>query len=157
MGGSKWAGIKAHSSDLLSFMQNDCNFDCEHADGTFLDHLQFCYEYCAVHFPTHSPVPLFLHSIMGVGTNLFPMQLEQRPELEKLVSDADLVQIEAFPTVLRLLADNLTDELLGMSAEELQAIDGLDYHRLLGPDMDNKMQSDNKVISLNAEEFWVNL
>lgn len=155
--GSKWADIKAHSPELLSFMQNDCDFDCEHAEGSFLDHLQFCYEYSCVHFPTHSAMPIFLHSIMGVGTNLFPMQLEQKADLAKLVTAEDLSHIEAFPTVLRLLATDLTDELVAMSPEELGNIAGLDYCRLLGPNMDNLMKSDNVVCSLNAEQFWVHL
>merc|ERR1719453_881612 len=32
---------------LLDFMRDECDFAMEHADGSFLDHLQFCYEYSA--------------------------------------------------------------------------------------------------------------
>ena len=48
-----------------------------HAVGSFLDHLQFCFEYGSVHYKQHSPRVLYLHSIMGVGTNLFPMPLSK--------------------------------------------------------------------------------
>ena len=124
---SHWAGLKAHDPALIKFMEDDCDFDCEvnrtpfwillypdspsvvqHADGSFLDHLQFCYEYCHVHFPAASPTVCFLHSIMGVGTNLFPMKLEQRPELAKLVNPDELAHIEAFPTMLRVLQASRT-------------------------------------------------
>src|SRR6478735_3666017 len=33
------------SPALLRFLVDECNFDVEHADGSFLDHLYFCYEY----------------------------------------------------------------------------------------------------------------
>ena len=62
--------------------------------GSFMDHLTFCRDYCAAHYPGVSSTPyvhresvaalehfltaacdyrLFIHSIMGVGTNIFPM------------------------------------------------------------------------------------
>ena len=53
---------------ILQFMQSECNFKCEHADGSFMDHLYFCSDYCSVHYKEVSPKVLFLHSIMGVGT-----------------------------------------------------------------------------------------
>lgn len=54
--------------------------------GSFLDHLQFCYEYSASYFKEHSPRVLFLHSILGVGTNIFPMKKEDEPALAAIVS-----------------------------------------------------------------------
>ena len=45
--------------------------------GSFLDHLQFCFEYGSIHYKQHSPRVLYLHSIMGVGTNLFPMPMSK--------------------------------------------------------------------------------
>ena len=45
----------------------------EHADGSFMDHLQFCFEYSHAHMAGVSPRILLLHSIMGVGTNHFPL------------------------------------------------------------------------------------
>ena len=53
-----------HNERLVEFMKHDCNFKMEHADGSFMDHLQFCYEYSAVHYKEHSPRVLLLHSIM---------------------------------------------------------------------------------------------
>jgi hypothetical protein len=52
---------------LLRFMADECDFDVEHADGSFLDHLYFCFEYGAAHYPEHSPLVLLLHSILGHG------------------------------------------------------------------------------------------
>lgn len=92
-----------HDQCILDFMRDECNFNTEHADGTalsqrnlhgshtvafagsFLDHLQFCYEYSAAYFKEHSPRVLFLHSILGVGTNIFPMKIEDEPTLAKMV------------------------------------------------------------------------
>ncbi|MCS6971999.1 MAG: hypothetical protein NZL89_03160, partial [Leptospiraceae bacterium] len=54
---------------LVSFMRDECNFNMEHADGSFLDHLFFCYEYTFYHYPRHSPLVMFLHSILGTATN----------------------------------------------------------------------------------------
>ena len=61
------------SSDIFDFMRDQCDFSCEHADGSFMDHLRFCYDYSAAHFKGQSPRVMLLHSIMGVGTNIFPM------------------------------------------------------------------------------------
>merc|ERR1719223_1096211 len=155
--GSRWPTLEPHSPALISFMEKDCDFDCEHADGSFLEHLDFCYEYCHVHFPQGSPTILFLHSIMGVGTNLFPMQLEEKPQLAELVTAEDLVHIEAFPTVLRLLQTDLADELETLTNEQLRQIDGLEFCRLLGPEMNARMKSDNAALQLTAEQFWVHL
>lgn len=55
---------------LLQFMATECDFKLEHADGSFMDHLTFCRDYCATHYSSVSPTPLFIHSIMGVGTNV---------------------------------------------------------------------------------------
>jgi hypothetical protein len=100
----EWPEVPPHPVELLRFMHEDCDFACEHADGeqsfvcwslcsfdcdllgSFLDHLQFCYEYGLVNYNDRSAVPLFLHSIMGVGTNLFPMALNQREKLAALVT-----------------------------------------------------------------------
>lgn len=79
-------------------MKDECNFKCEHADGSFLDHLQFCYEYGAVHYAAHSPRVLLLHSIMGVATNIFPMGTELVPRLKTMVTPSEYTHIEAFPS-----------------------------------------------------------
>jgi len=89
---------------LFRFMAEECDFSLEHADGSFMDHLHFCADYSALHFSAltrrvgvclvsgvsspplareqdHSPRVLLLHSILGVGTNCFPMGAEKLPAL----------------------------------------------------------------------------
>merc|ERR1712166_106132 len=78
-------------------------FNVEHADGSFLDHLCFCRDYSSVHFRAYSPQVLFLHSIMGVGTNCFPMDASKIPQLKAMLTDFEFTHIEAFPSILRLL------------------------------------------------------
>ena len=70
---------------LLRFMVEECDFDVEHADGSFLDHLYFCFEYSVQHFPDHSPIIMLLHSILGTGTNTFAMEAEKIPALKALM------------------------------------------------------------------------
>lgn len=79
---SAFASVPAaprHDLPLLEFMQKHCNFAMEHADGSFMDHLRFCYEYSYAHYKEKSPRVLLLHSIMGVGTNFFPMDASKIP------------------------------------------------------------------------------
>src|SRR5690606_6723630 len=44
------------SPALMRFLVNECDFDVEHADGSFLDHLYFCFEYTVQHYPGQSPL-----------------------------------------------------------------------------------------------------
>lgn len=67
----------ANAAPIFEFMKSECDFACEHADGTFMDHLYFCRDYGAAHYKDQSPMVLFLHSIMGVGTNMFPMDVSK--------------------------------------------------------------------------------
>lgn len=83
------AAAPTPSSGLLDFMQNECDFGCEHADGSFMDHLRFCHEYSAAHFAGHSPRVLLLHSIAGVATNLFPMAAAKLPTLRGFLSEEE--------------------------------------------------------------------
>ena len=130
---------------LFAFMHTECDFSCEHADGSFLDHLLFCREYTARHYAAAPPRAMLLHSILGVGTNLFPMPAEKLPTLERLVDAEDMVHISAFPSILRLLIHGyLLPELLNGGARGLT---GLSCHRLI----------DNKRIHLGAEQLWVHL
>ena len=152
--------VPAHSTELISFMTEECDFACEHADGSFLDHLQFCYEYGLVNYKERSAMPLFLHSIMGVGTNLFPMPLEKRDKLASLVTSDEMAHIEAFPTTLRLISTGvLMDVLEAMSTEELLSIQEFECYRLLGPDTTggDSGTSDNKPLTLTGEQLWVHL
>ena len=91
------------SPELLQFLVDECDFDVEHADGSFLDHLYFGFEYSVAHYPEHSPLVMFLHSILGTGTNTFAMDAAKIPPLRAFLNDFEWRQIEAFPSVLRLL------------------------------------------------------
>ena len=132
---------------LINFMQNDCDFAMEHADGSFMDHLKFCFEYCHANFKEHSAVPLLLHSIMGVGTNFFPMPVDKIPKLKKLCSAEDFKHIEAFPSVLRLVIhQDLLLELLD-KIDSLDSLKSITMHRVI----------DNGEFVLQAEDLWIAL
>lgn len=75
---------------LMRFLQQECDFDVEHADGSFLDHLYVCYEYGTLHYPKRSPlVLLLLHSILGTGTNTFAMPASKIPTLKPLMNELE--------------------------------------------------------------------
>src|SRR6185436_15541281 len=95
--------LPAVSPQLMQFLVSECDFDVEHADGSFLDHLYFCFEYTVQHYPSQSPLVMFLHSILGTGTNTFAMTADKIPALRELMDPAVWKQVEAFPSVLRLL------------------------------------------------------
>ena len=135
------------ATDIIEFMERDCNFAMEHADGSFMDHLQFCYEYSAAHYKGHSARVLFLHSIMGVGTNFFPMKMEKLPKLAALVTDDELRHIEAFPSVLRLINSYALIEELAANAHRLDELQNMTYHRVM----------DNATLTLSATDLWVQL
>jgi len=139
------------SRELLSFMQNECHFATEHAnDGSFLDHLLFGYEYSVRHYQQHSPRVMLLHSIMGVGTNSFPMTVDQIPRLKSLLdpNGREFMHIEAFPSVLRLLMNGkMIPELLNAGNDVLR-LEEVSFKRVMAPHID---------LTLNAEDFWVQL
>ncbi|CAE6914870.1 Tmod2 [Symbiodinium natans] len=133
---------------IIEFMQTECNFCMEHADGSFMDHLRFCFEYSLSHFKGHSPRVMFLHSILGVGTNYFPMEKEKIPKLRELVNEVEMKHIEAFPSILRLLYHGpLMDELLADAETLPKTLQSISFHRVI----------DNEPLTLTAEEFWVAL
>lgn len=141
---------KAPSFDksLISFMSNKCDFAVEHADGSFMDHLKFCFEYSHRHFPERSPRVLLLHSIMGVGTNFFPMKKELIPELRALLTETEFQHIAIFPTMLRLLQSGvLMDKLVNTPVNKLKTLKSFTCHRVI----------DNKSVTVNAEVFWDHL
>merc|ERR1719210_274082 len=135
------------SRELLAFMHDECQFSMEHADGSVLDHLLFGYQYSAAHYKEQSPRVLLLHSVMGLGTNAFPVKEEQIPRLKSLLDATgnEFMHIEAFPSVLRLLFHGklLTELLAGK--EVLQEIS---FQRVMAP---------HKNIKMSAEDFWVQL
>ena len=138
----------ADDANLHRFMLTACDFSTEHADGSFLDHLHFCREYAARHYSTVSPRIMLLHSIMGVGTNCFPMELDKLPALRSLLTADEMVHVEAFPSVLRLLIHGpLLTELVGCDAAWLSRLRGLKMRRLL----------DNAPLEISAEQLWVQL
>ena len=135
------------SPELMQFLVRECDFDVEHADGSFLDHLYFCFEYSVQHYPGRSPLVMLLHSILGTGTNTFAMRAEKIPELRKLMTPWEWAQTEAFPSVLRLLyAGGLRQE-LRENIHRPEAMASISFHRVI----------DNAPITMSGEDLWVAL
>jgi len=141
------AKIPEINPDILQFMQSECDFSAEHADGTFLEHLLFCYDYSAIHFPQHSPMVMLLHSILGTGTNTFAMEAKKIPALAELIDEPDMKHIEAFPSFLRLLYQPNFLGTLEENMHRLDKMESISFHRVI----------DNQRQSMNAEELWVQL
>lgn len=132
---------------LLQFMVDECDFDVEHADGSFLDHLYFCFEYGVQHYPQHSALVLLLHSILGTGTNTFAMTADKIPALQPLMTPFEWRQTEAFPSVLRLLyAGNLRHELRA-NLHRVGDLTSIRFHRVI----------DNEPIEMTGEDLWIAL
>jgi len=135
------------SEDLRRFLVDECDFDVEHADGSFLDHLYFCYEYSFRHYPERSPLVMLLHSILGTGTNTFAMDASKIPALQALMNAFEWAHVEAFPSVLRLLyAMELRAELWA-NKTRLDQLRAVRFHRVI----------DDKPLEMNADEFWIQL
>jgi hypothetical protein len=132
---------------LVDFMVNECDFSMEHADGTFLEHLVFCHDYAARHYPEHSPNVALLHSILGTATNTFAMDAAKIPQLKSLLTDDEATQVEAFPSVLRLFYDGALLDELDQNLHRLDQLQALHCHRVI----------DNEPLTIDAEQFWVNL
>jgi hypothetical protein len=139
--------LPAIPAELLRFLIEECDFDVEHADGSFLDHLYFCFEYGALHYREHSALVLLLHSILGTGTNTFAMQAEKIPALRALLGDCDWTHVEAFPSVLRLLYDLPLRHELRANTTRLSALKEVHFHRVI----------DNAPIRMSAEDFFIQL
>jgi hypothetical protein len=133
--------------DLLAFLVDECDFDVEHADGSFLDHLYFCFEYTHLHLPEHSPLVMLLHSILGTGTNTFAMTADKIPALKALMDDVEWTHVEAFPSVLRLLYDRPLRAELWSNTHRLDALESIRLHRVI----------DNEAITMTAADFWTQL
>jgi hypothetical protein len=132
---------------LIAFMQEECDFSMEHADGTFLEHLVFCHDYAARHFPEHSPNVALLHSILGTATNTFAMTADKIPALRERLSPFEALQVEAFPSLLRLFYDQALLAELRDNMHRLDKLQALHCHRVI----------DNAPISLDAENLWIQL
>lgn len=132
---------------LMRFLQEECNFDVEHADGSFLDHLYFCYEYSTHHFPTQSPLVLLLHSILGTGTNTFAMPASKIPTLSDLMNEFEWSHVESFPSVLRLLYGMDLRKELRENMHRKKMLDGIRFNRVI----------DNKSLEMSAPDLWIQL
>lgn len=132
---------------LLSFLEANCDFSAEHADGSFSEHLFFGYEYCLHHYPEQSARVMLLHSILGTGTNTFAMEAEHIPGLQALLTAQEWTHIAAFPSVLRLLYNGELLKALRGHPQGGLAVQGLACHRVI----------DNHAIELNAQELWIQL
>jgi len=135
------------NAGIYDFMQTQCDFSCEHADGSFLDHLYFCHDYSAQHYRAHSPRVLLLHSILGVGTNIFPIKTEQIADLEALLTPFESRHISAFPSFLRLLTVGLVDAMRKLSQQDMSQLKHVHFHRVI----------DNMECSVTVEDFWIHL
>ena len=134
-------------AELMDFLVRECDFNVEHADGSFLDHLYFCFEYTVQHYPQHSPLVMLLHSILGTGTNTFAMTADKIPALRPLVTPWEWTQVEAFPSVLRLLYAGPLREELRNNAHRADDMASISFHRVI----------DNAPISVSGEDFWIAL
>ena len=148
---AKVAPVAEERKPLLQFMATECDFKLEHADGSFMDHLTFCRDYCAAHYTTHngepvSTTPLFIHSILGVGTNIFPMEAEKIPMLASVLTPDEMDHVQAFPSILRIVGP-ISAELRAKGPEHKAALQGIRFHRLI----------DNEVITLSGPQLWVQL
>jgi len=132
---------------LIRFLIDECDFDVEHAEGSFLDHLYFCFEYSVHHYPQHSPVVSLLHSILGTGTNTFAMEAKKIPALKEHLTDFEWRHIEAFPSVLRLLYDLPLRRELRENAHRIDRLERVDFRRVI----------DNEPISMSGEDFVIQL
>ena len=132
---------------LIEFMERECDFSMEHADGTFLEHLLFCHDYSARYFPEHSPNVALLHSILGTGTNTFAMDVGKLPKLRALLTDFEATQIEAFPSLVRLFYDQQLLAELDANLHRLDRLEALHCHRVI----------DNEPLTLDAEGLWIQL
>jgi hypothetical protein len=135
------------SPDLLRFLVEQCDFDVEHADGSFLDHLYFCYEYAVQHYPQRSPLVMLLHSILGTGTNTFAMTADKIDALRPLLTPFEWAHTEAFPSVLRLLYAGGVRAELRQAAGRAGALQSIRMHRVI----------DNAPITMSGEDLWIAL
>lgn len=132
---------------LIDFMVEECDFSMEHADGTFLEHLVFCHDYAARHYPEYSPNVALLHSILGTATNTFAMDAAKIPKLKALLTEFEALHVEVFPSTLRLFyMGEFLDE-LEANMHRLDQLDALHLNRVI----------DNEPLTIDAENLWINL
>lgn len=133
--------------ELIRFMHEGCDFSMEHADGTFLEHLVFCHDYAAHHFPEHSANVALLHSILGTATNTFAMGIEKLSALEERLTPFESLHVQAFPSILRLFYEGELLEQLRANLHRLDRLVCVRFHRVI----------DNAPLVLEAEDLWIDL
>jgi len=112
-----------------------------------MDHLWIVADYGYVHYKEVSPRVLFLHSIMGVGTNIFPMDAEKIPKLKSMLTSFEYKHIAAFPSFIRLITHNKLLPELTKRITELDSLDSITFHRII----------DNEPMTFSSEDFWIAL
>ena len=143
----KAGNIPPVNPKIIEFMVNECDFSMEHADGTFLEHLLFCYDYSALYFPNHSPNVALLHSILGTATNTFAMEAHKIPALFDLLTEFEQAHVEAFPSILRLITHLSLLEELTENTHRLNALESIEFHRVI----------DNAKCTMTADDLWIQL
>ncbi len=139
--------VPAIDQRLIDFMVAECDFSMEHADGTFLEHLVFCHDYAARHYPEHSPNVALLHSILGTATNTFAMAAAKIPKLKGLLTDFEALHVEVFPSTLRLFYNGEFLDELEQNLHRLDHLETLHLNRVI----------DNEPLTIDAENLWINL
>lgn len=134
---------------IVNFVNEHCHLKNEHADGGLFDHLDYCAEYCARYMSnkSSSPTVLWLHSICGVNTNLFPLEFTKIPELDTLLNRHECMHIHAFPGMLRLLFFHLMDTLWDIQQQQ-------ENHHVIGITMNTFHGTE---VTLVKDEFWIHL
>lgn len=139
--------VPALNPKLLVFMENECDFSAEHADGSFMEHLVYGYEYGLRHYPNHSALVMLLHSIMGTATNTFAMEASRIDKLQTLLTEFEFLHISAFPSFLRLMYEpNFFQSILD-NKDRLADLQGIKFHRVI----------DNQPMEMSAEDLWIQL
>ena len=139
--------IPALNPELLNFMETECDFSAEHADGSFMEHLVYGYEYGLRHYPDHSPLVMLLHSIMGTATNTFAMEASKIEQLKTLLTDFEFIHISAFPSFLRLMYEPSFFATILENKDRLNELKGIRFHRVI----------DNQEMELDAKNLWIQL
>ena len=133
--------------NLLQFMETECDFSAEHADGSFMEHLVYGYEYGLRHYPEHSARVLLLHSIMGTATNTFAMKANKIDKLQTLLTDFEFLHISAFPSFLRLMYEPSFFQSIRDNKDRIESLKGIRFHRVI----------DNEIMTMDTENLWIQL
>ncbi|MEX1167507.1 MAG: hypothetical protein WEK74_11690, partial [Hydrogenophaga sp.] len=84
---------------------------------------------------------------MGTATNTLAMDASKLPQLKALLTDFEAIQVEAFPSILRLLYNKGLLEELEHNMYRLGDLQALHFHRVI----------DNEQLTIGVDDFWINL